>query len=221
MADTGKGMSPDFLARLFEPFSQEEVSSGSAYGSTGLGMSITKSIIEMMNGEISVESEKGYGTTFTVSLTFKDSLQSEKTEEKAPAPQDTADLSGKHILVAEDVSINAQILQMTLSSKQMEMDHAENGRLALEMFEKSPEGYYDAILMDMRMPEMDGLEATKAIRSLSRSDAGSIPIIALTANAFNEDVQRSLQSGLNAHLSKPIVPEELFKTLGSLIKETP
>ncbi len=220
MTDTGIGMSSEYLTHLFDPFSQEGSSSQSKYGSTGLGMSITKSLVEIMNGEISVESEKDAGTTFVVSLTLEDS------QETAPAQESTAeekespnkDLSGIHVLVAEDVAVNAEILKMILSGKQIEMDHAENGRIAVEMFEKSSDGYYSAILMDMRMPEMDGLEATRAIRALERSDARAIPIIALTANAFSEDVQRSLQSGLNAHLSKPIVPEELFKTLENLIQ---
>ncbi|MBQ1900107.1 MAG: response regulator [Erysipelotrichaceae bacterium] len=122
--------------------------------------------------------------------------------------------------MAEDIAINAQIVDMLLSSKDIKTDHCENGRIALEQFMKHPAGYYDAILMDMRMPEMDGLEATKRIRALKREDAKKIPIIALTANAFDEDVQKSLQAGLNAHLSKPVEPERLFETLESLIDET-
>ena len=129
------------------------------------------------------------------------------------------DLSGKRILLAEDVSVNAEIMAMVLEMKNIISDTAENGKVAVEKFESSPIGYYDAILMDMRMPEMDGLEATKAIRSLDREDAKTIPIIALTANAFDEDVQRSLQAGMNAHLSKPVEPDVLFKTLEELIRE--
>ena len=115
--------------------------------------------------------------------------------------------------------VNAEIMMMVLQMREMEVEHAENGRIALEMFENHPEGYYDAILMDMRMPEMDGLEATGRIRALARTDAKSVPIIALTANAFDEDVQRSLQAGLNAHLSKPVEPAVLYETLESLIPE--
>ena len=128
-----------------------------------------------------------------------------------------ADLSGRHILLAEDVPVNAEIMDMVLSMREMIVDVAENGRIAVDLFESHPEGYYDAILMDMRMPEMDGLEATKVIRASSHADAESIPIIALTANAFDEDVQRSMQAGLNAHLSKPVEPDALFDTLESLI----
>jgi len=132
--------------------------------------------------------------------------------------QNKADLTGRRILVAEDVQINAEILLMVLQAREMEAELAVNGRIAVEMFESHEPGYYDAILMDMRMPEMDGLEATRTIRALDRADASEIPIIALTANAFDEDVQRSLQAGLNAHLSKPVQPEALYETLESLIK---
>ena len=131
---------------------------------------------------------------------------------------ETADLTGRRVLLAEDVDVNAEIMMMVLSIREMEVDHAENGRIATEMFAKSEPGYYAAILMDMRMPEMDGLEATRTIRAMEREDAKTVPIIALTANAFDEDVQRSMQAGLNAHLSKPVEPEALFKTLEGLIK---
>jgi CheY-like chemotaxis protein len=126
-------------------------------------------------------------------------------------------LKGKRILLAEDVEINAEIMEQIILMKEAMFEHAANGRIALEMFEKSPVGYYDAILMDIRMPEMDGLEAAASIRALERSDAGKIPIIALTANAFDEDVQRSLQAGMNAHLSKPVEPEHLYRTLEELL----
>ena len=130
----------------------------------------------------------------------------------------TVDLKGRRVLLAEDVAVNAEIMIMVLSMREMEVEHAENGRIAVEKFAASEPGYYDAILMDMRMPEMDGLEATYAIRAMDRLDAKTIPIIALTANAFDEDVQRSMQAGLNAHLSKPVEPEALFETLENLIK---
>ena len=128
-----------------------------------------------------------------------------------------ADLKGRHILMAEDVFINAEITKQIVIMRQAEIDHAENGRIAVEMFKASPIGHYDAILMDVRMPEMDGLEATRTIRALDRQDAATIPIVAMTANAFDEDVQQSLQSGMNAHLSKPVEPEHLYQTLEELI----
>ena len=131
----------------------------------------------------------------------------------------TADLKGRRVLLAEDVAVNAEIMMMLLSMREIEVDLAENGLVAVNLFKNHESGYYDAILMDLRMPEMDGLEATRTIRSLQRDDAKTIPIIALTANAFDEDVQRSMQAGLNAHLSKPVEPEMLFETLEKLIKK--
>ncbi|MBR1724154.1 MAG: response regulator, partial [Ruminococcus sp.] len=130
-----------------------------------------------------------------------------------------AELKGRHILMAEDIFINAEIMKQIIAMKEAEIDHAENGRIAVDMFSGSEVGYYDAILMDVRMPEMDGLEATTAIRALDRPDAKTVPIIAMTANAFDEDVQRSLQVGMNAHLSKPVEPEHLYQTLEELIWE--
>ena len=354
IADTGIGMSEDFLPHLFDAFAQEDSSTTNKYGSSGLGMAITKNIVEMMNGSIHAESKKGEGTTFTVAVTLLDSdrnISGESMEEIHPqdmkvlivdddpvacehaklilekvgiaseiaccgkdaiemvtlhhARRDPynlilvdwkmpemdgveatrrireiignesaiiiltayrwddileeatqagvdsflakplfagtimeefisamnrkgmgirqrghkADLAGKRILVAEDVDINAEILSMLLDSKQAVTERAENGRIAVDKFAAQPAGYYSAILMDVRMPEMDGLEATRAIRAMDREDAKEIPIIALTANAFDEDVQRSMQAGLNAHLSKPIQPEVLYETLESLIKD--
>ncbi|MBR1909451.1 MAG: response regulator, partial [Lachnospiraceae bacterium] len=128
-----------------------------------------------------------------------------------------ADLEGRHILLAEDMEINADIMTEVLSMRNVVTDVAVNGKEAVHLYESKPEGYYDAILMDMRMPEMDGLEATRVIRSSGRGDSEAIPIIALTANAFDEDVQQSLQAGLNAHLSKPVEPDVLFETLEKLI----
>ena len=358
ISDTGIGMDKEFIPKIFDVFSQEDSFISNRYGSTGLGMAITKSIVEMMNGNITVDSEKGKGTTFTVTVTLKDSDRSEgaqkddaesageidphdlsvlvidddgvateharlvleslgisaeyassgqeaiekvKVREARQAPynmilvdwkmpemdgvettrrirsivgtdsviiiltaynwdevinealeagvdsflakplfaanvmeefrsavqkknktavkeEHRADLKGRKILLAEDVMVNAEIMMELLKMKGMEVDHAENGRICVDMFSEKPEGYYDAILMDMRMPEMNGLEATKAIRDLDRSDAKEIPIIALTANAFDEDVQKSLQAGLNAHLSKPVEPDNLFSTLEHLIK---
>ena len=349
--DTGIGMDKEFIPKIFEAFSQENSGSSNKFGSTGLGMAITKRIVEMMNGAIDVESEKGVGTEFTVTVTLKncepkadahenaidpqslhvlvvdddpvaveharmvleevgiradvclsgaealrmmevqhakqapynlvlmdwnmpemnglqasekireqfknestvvvltaynwDDLQEEAhrvgvdsfltkplfassvveeleriarrsqislTQEKQRAP-----LAGRRVLLAEDMEINAEIMIDILSMEEIEADHAENGKIAVELFQKSAPGYYAAILMDVRMPEMNGLEATAAIRALDRPDAKTIPIIALTANAFDEDVQRSMQAGMNAHLSKPVESERLFQTLGELI----
>ena len=353
ISDTGIGMSPEYLPKLFDTFSQEDSSATNKYGSSGLGMAITKNIVEMMNGNIEVQSEKGKGTTFTVTVTLIDSAYSESDTEdtdinlgelsvlvvdddpiacehselvlgkagiacetvlsgkeaieqvrlrqarqrpydlllidlkmpemdgvetareirtivghetaiiiitaykwddvideaesagidsfiakplfadnvieefrsaykrKNNAGRDSghkAELKGRNILLAEDVPINAEIVKMVLAMREINVDHAENGRKALEKFSASEVGHYDAVLMDVRMPEMDGLEAAARIRALDRADAKTIPIIAMTANAFDEDVQRSLQAGMNAHLSKPIDNNLLFETLEGLIK---
>ena len=351
MKDTGIGMDPEYLPKVFEPFSQEDENKSNKYGSTGLGMAITKNIVEMMNGNITVESQKGVGTTFTVTITLKttnrtfslgedvrpqdlrvlviddDPVACEHTrlvleevgivsdsclsgaqalellqvaharqdaynlilvdlrmpdqdgvevtrrirelydnesviiiltayswddvlQEALDAGVDTfiskplfasnmldefrkvirrknavygsvhkADLTGRKILLAEDTEINAEIMIDILELRDMETDHAENGQQALEMFRDSAPGTYDAILMDIRMPVMNGLDATKAIRALDHPDAKTIPIIALTANAFDEDVQRSLQAGMNAHLSKPVESDHLYRTLELLIRD--
>ena len=353
MRDNGIGISEEFLPRIFEPFAQEDNSSTKKYGSSGLGLAITKNIVEIMNGDISVESKKGEGTAFTVTLTLDDSKGQGETckfemepgdikvlivdddpiacehaklvLEKAGIASETVtsgaeaieqvklrqarqdpynlilvdwqmpDMDGvettrrireiagndsaiiiltaykwddildeaikagvdrflakplfassvmeefrsalaskrnddarntepvvlkdKRVLLAEDVPINAEIMMMILSSQEIKVDLAENGKIAVDLFEQHEEGYYDAVLMDMRMPEMDGLEATRVIRAMGRKDSKDIPIIALTANAFDEDVQRSLQAGLNAHLSKPVQPEALFKTLAKYIRQ--
>ena len=220
MKDTGIGMDKEFLPRLFDSFSQENVSHINKYGSTGLGMAITKSLIDMMNGKITVESEKGKGTQTYVTLTFEIVRKERKLSEADTEEKDNIgriELSGRRVLVAEDMDINARILLKILEQKGILSDRAENGRIAFDKFKDSEPGFFDAILMDMRMPEMDGLEATAAIRALDRSDAKTIPIIALTANAFDEDVERSLQAGLNAHLKKPLEPEVIFATLKKMI----
>ena len=220
--DTGIGMDKEFLPKVFDTFTQEDSSRNSKYGSTGLGMAITKNIVELMNGTISVESEKGVGTEFTVIVTLKNCEYSSgndmftvNTVLRHETPG--AELNGRRILLAEDVFINAELMKSLLREKGLNIDHAENGRLALDMFAKSEPYYYAAVLMDVRMPEMDGLEATAAIRALDRADAKTVPIIAMTANAFDEDVQRSLQVGMNAHLLKPVEPDKLYNTLAQLI----
>ncbi len=350
--DTGIGMDKSFIPRIFDSFTQEDGSRFNKYGSTGLGMAIAKNIVELMNGSISVESEKGAGTEFTVVITLKNCEHSsfdsnyinfndlrilvvddeEVAAEHAKLVLDEAgikcrialsgaealsmlevahtkqehfnlvlldwkmpemdglavakeirkrydnettviiltsfywdeimdealhigvdsflskplfasnvideferiarknnmslfkekqrsELKGKRILLAEDMEINAEIMKEVLSIKGALTEHAANGRIALNMFKEQDEFYYDAVLMDVRMPEMDGLETTEAIRALDRRDAATVPIIALTANAFDEDVQRSLQVGMNAHLSKPVEPERLYQSLEELIFE--
>jgi CheY-like chemotaxis protein len=225
--DTGIGMSKEFIPHIFDTFSQEDLTITNKYGSTGLGMSITKHLVDIMDGHIDVESEKGKGSTFIVTLTLGEVQGSIPDSEEGEAlngvegeiVHERADLKGRRILVAEDMEINAEIIIDLLELENIRADHAENGLAAVRMFENSDVGTYAAILMDVRMPEMDGLEATAAIRKLDREDAKRIPIVALTANAFDEDVQRSMQAGMNAHLSKPVDSEQLIRTLGELIYE--
>lgn len=350
--DTGVGMSKDYLPRIFEPFTQEDDTTTSRYGGSGLGLAITKNIVQIMNGSITVDSEKGVGTEFVVNLPLKDSARSDDEDTQEMRPQDfkvlivddeelarehaksvlnevgitadicasgaealeminlrharnddynlilvdwlmpekdgievtreirailgdettvivltaydwyeveedaikagvdtfmakplaatnalyefqqachrkkqilpkkkVVDLDGKNILVVEDMPVNAEIMMMILEMRGMISDHAENGKVAVEKFAASPPGFYDAILMDIRMPVMDGLKATEEIRKLNRADAKTVPIIAMTANAFDEDVQRSLKAGMNAHLTKPADPEQLYAALQEFIRD--
>ena len=224
--DTGIGMDKDFIPKIFEPFSQEKNDCGGMFGSTGLGMAITRNMIDMMNGKIDVESEKGKGSVFTVTVTLKTAqdtgLSAEDTgaagNEEKETGTDPVELEGRHILMAEDMIINAEILRNILESCGMKVDHAPDGKACVDMFRESPAGRYDAILMDIRMPVMNGLEAAEQIRSLDREDARTVPIIAMTANAFDDDVKLSLQSGMNAHLTKPVEAEHLIETLQRLIR---
>ncbi len=215
--DSGLGMDPDFLPRLFEAFSQEDSGKTSKYGGSGLGMAITKKLVELMGGEIAVESEKGVGSTFTVTVPL--TLSTAAPEETAENELPDASLTGRRILMAEDMEQNADILRELLEMEGGSVQYAKNGALAVELFRDSPPGFFDAILMDVRMPVMDGLEATRRIRGLPRPDAKSIPIIAMTANVFAEDVEQTLQAGMNAHLSKPIEPERMYRILAKLIAE--
>ena len=220
VADTGIGISEDYLPKIFEAFSQEDSSAANKYGSTGLGLSITKNLVELMGGTISVQSEKGVGTTFTLTVTL---ANSDRHDEAAAGDGSAAGghthLEGRRVLLAEDVAVNAEIMVVLLDMHGMEADVAENGQVAVDKFASHEPGYYSAVLMDMRMPVMNGLEATEAIRGMDRADAARIPIIALTANAFDEDVQRSMQAGLDAHLSKPVEADALFATLEALIEQ--
>jgi len=220
IGDNGIGMSPEFLPHIFEPFSQENSNANQNKGS-GLGMTICKHIVELMNGTISVSSEKGKGTQFVFTLDFplatKEQLESQSMSNSSLENLDV--LKGKRILLCEDHPLNAQIATRLLSKKGMITDHAENGRLGVEKFASSPVGTYCAILMDIRMPVMDGIEASKAIRALNRVDAASVPIIAMTANAFDDDIKSTQDAGMNAHLSKPIDVNELYNVLARLIKK--
>ena len=217
--DTGIGMDKEYIPKIFDRFSQEDALANDKYGGSGLGMAITKNFVEMMNGEIVVESEKGKGSVFTVTVCLGYSQRRADDEQKDENTHDTAQqvLAGRRVLIAEDVLQNAEILADLLELEDIGSEHAVNGKEAVEMFSDSEAGYYDAILMDVRMPEMDGLTAAQMIRSLERADAKTIPIIAMTANVFDEDIKRSLDAGMNAHLFKPVEPEKMYETMERLI----
>lgn len=219
VADTGIGMSADFLPHLFEPYSREMRFTAKQSVGTGLGMSITKNLVSQMNGELQVESEQGKGTTFTLVLPFAVVADSEPHAEAAPAAESYS-LEGRRILLAEDNEVNMEIATELLQMHGVEVTQAWTGREALEQFEKSEPFHFDAVLMDMQMPEMDGCEAARRIRALDRPDAGTVPIIAVTANAFSEDIAATAAAGMNAHVSKPIDFAHLCRTLARLTAGT-
>lgn len=201
--DNGIGMSEEFQKRLFEPFERAVDSRVNKIQGTGLGMAITKSLVEIMGGTISVKSEEGSGSTFIIELSIQQNMNTVVKIQREEAEKEVV-LQGMHFLVAEDNELNAQILLELLSFEGVTCDWAENGRIAVEMFEKSENDKYDLILMDVQMPEMNGYEATKAIRNGCHPRAKTIPIAAMTANAFKEDIQDALNSGMNVHIMKPI-----------------
>ena len=213
IAVTGIGMSEEFLQRAFQVFSQEDSSSTNRYGGSGLGLAVAKSMTDLMGGEIKVNSKKDEGSTFVITIPFK---YGEEKKENA-VTDETVDLDGLRILIVEDIDENAEIVSDLLELENVECERAQNGKVALEMFEKSDINYYDAILMDLRMPMMDGLEASRKIRELDRNDAEIIPIIALTANAFESDIEQSLKAGMNAHLVKPVDADLLYTTIKQLV----
>lgn len=213
--DTGIGMSEEFMEKLYTPFEQENAGGGG----TGLGLSICRKLIVLMNGTITCQSRKQEGTSFEVNLNFQRAKQGVKKSiadkpeiaEKIKLSEDV--LKGKRILLCEDQPLNTQIAKRLLEKKGMLVDAVPNGQEGVDYFEKSNIDYYDVILMDIRMPVLDGLGATRAIRALEREDAKKIPIIAMTANAFEEDMRMSREAGMNEHLSKPIEPDKLYRTL--------
>ena len=215
--DNGIGISKEFLPHLFNTFEQEHTGISSSYAGTGLGLAICKNLIELMNGTISVDSDLGKGTTFDISLKFKiPKKQIEPIQDKKITILRNYDiLQNKKILLCEDHDLNIEVTRRLLESKKITVEVAKNGKIGLEMFSQKPENYYDAILMDIRMPIMNGLEATNHIRKINTNYARKIPIIAMSANAFEDDIEKSLESGMNAHIAKPFEPVNLFDTLAS------
>ncbi len=216
--DTGIGMTPEFLSHIFEPFEREYTSTVSQTQGVGLGMSITKNIIDLMGGTIQVFSEPDKGTEFVLQFTFK--LQEQEQQESQPFNEtlSTYDFSSKRLLLVEDNELNMEIAQELLCEVGFSVETAPNGQVAVDMVQNSTEGYYDAILMDIQMPVMNGYEASEKIRSLENKALAEIPIIALTANAFDEDKKEALASGMNAHVAKPIDVSALYKILGDILQ---
>lgn len=216
--DTGKGMAKEFMNHVFSPFTQEDDSIAASYGGSGLGLSIAKSFVEMMGGSISVASELGKGSEFTVKIPLKKAEREIFVTEKSRETEAVCRFAGKHLLLCEDNDLNAEIAEVILGNFELQVDRAENGKAGVELFGKSAPGYYAMIFMDVRMPQMDGYEATRAIRALERPDAKQVPICALSANAFADDIRQSLEAGMNDHLAKPLdvalLAEVLKKYLG-------
>lgn len=219
--DTGIGMTQEFLAHAFDAFEQEEKGGTTLYGGTGIGLTISQNIIDFMGGKIDAYSTKGSGTTIVITVVL------DKVKEEVPLSQKEQEKSsemeynfaGKRVLLVEDNEINIEITRNILVHKNFEVDVVLNGKEGVEQFLKQAPGYYDVILMDIRMPVMDGLTAAKMIRESSRSDSKTVPIIAMTANVFEEDVKKSLEAGMNAHLNKPVNIRQMYALLHKIIFE--
>ena len=214
--DTGIGMTEEFQKCVFEPFAQEHTGSRTKFAGTGLGMSIAKNLIEKMGGSISFESKEGAGTTFVIQVPFKIDADADKREEQRNVSEKS--IKGLHILLAEDNELNMEIAEFVLQNVGADVTKAWNGQEAVELFRKSEQGGFDIILMDIMMPVMNGYEATKMIRSLDREDAKTIPIIAMTANAFTEDRLKAKEAGMNEHIVKPLDVELLIKVIHKLVE---
>ena len=215
--DTGIGMSEAFQKQIFEPFAQEDVGSRTKYAGTGLGMPITKKLVEKMGGTISFESKEGAGTTFVVRIPFR--IDTDRDSKVEAGEKTEASIRGLHILLAEDNELNMEIAEFMLQNEGADVTKAWNGREAVEIFEKSRPGEFDIILMDIMMPVMNGYEASKMIHSMDREDAKTIPIIAMTANAFTEDKIRAKEAGMDEHIAKPVDGKLLVKIIHELVRK--
>ena len=214
--DTGIGMAEEFQKHIFEPFAQEHTGSRAKFAGTGLGMAISKKLVEEMGGTITFESEKGVGTTFVIRVPFKIDPDADKREEQKDVSEKS--IKGLHILLAEDNELNMEIAEFVLQNEGAEVTKAWNGQETVELFRKSESGEFDVILMDIMMPVLNGYEAARRIRSLDREDAKKIPIIAMTANAFTEDRIRAKEAGMDEHVAKPVDAELLIKVIHKLVK---
>ena len=217
ISDTGIGMSEDFLQHLFEPFAQERCDARSDYHGTGLGMAIVKSLLDQMGGSIAVASELDVGTTFVIEIPFEIAPAPE-TQPVSP-PAEAESVRGLRLLLAEDNALSAEIAQTLLTDEGAEVTVVSDGQQAVDRFRESPVGTFDAILMDIMMPVMDGLTATREIRASSRADAKTVPVIAMTANAFHEDAQQCLEAGMNVHLAKPLQIRQVISAIAKCCME--
>ena len=215
--DTGVGMADEFQKHIFEPFAQEHAGSRTKFAGTGLGMPITKKLVEKMGGTITFESKKGIGTTFVIRIPFKIDMDSDKGKEQTDV-SDEKSIKGLHILLTEDNELNMEIAEFMLQNEGADVEKAWNGQEAVELFKKSEPGEFDVILMDIMMPVMNGYEAAKMIRSLEREDAKKVPIIAMTANAFTEDRIRAKEAEMDEHVAKPVDVKLLIKVIRKLVK---
>ena len=217
VADTGAGMEPEFIKRMYEAFEREESSTSSGVTGTGLGLTITKRLLDVMGGSISVQSKKGEGSSFTVELPLK-SAEHAAREPSPPRAQDTGKAAGeRRLLLAEDIELNRMLAETILEEAGFLVESVPDGSDALEAVQNHPPHYYDLVLMDIQMPVMNGYEAARAIRALGREDTAALPIIALSANAREEDRRMSLESGMNSHVAKPFDTEKLVATINELI----
>lgn len=216
-SDTGIGMSQEFQKRAFEPFTQEGREAVTSYNGSGLGLSIVKEMVARMNGTIDLQSEEGVGTTFTVTIPFEIDGTIHESGEKAE--QTPVDVKGWHALLAEDNELNREIAQILLEDEGLIVTPVGNGAEAVQKFADSAPGEYDFIFMDIMMPVMNGLKAAKMIRALDRADAGTVPILAMTANAFSDDIRQSIEAGMNLHLMKPLDAEKLHQSIQTLALE--
>lgn len=220
ITDTGIGIDEEFIPHLFDAFTQENTDNTTPYSGSGLGLAISKNIVNLFHGQIDVISSKGNGSTFLVKVSVGVAKEYHKLVKQEPKSEQEEfySFTNKRVMIVEDNEINLEVAKTILEHVGILVDCEKNGKDAVERFSESPSGYYHAILMDIRMPVMDGLDATKLIRQMDKEDAKRIPIIAMTANAFEEDIQKSITAGLSCHMTKPIEPKSLYKTLGKVLK---
>ena len=215
--DTGIGMSEEFQKRAFEPFSQEgQDKARTHYDGSGLGLSIAKALVEQMGGCIKFTSKEGVGTTFNVTIPFK--LDPSPANETSNEADENIDLSGVRVLLVEDNDLNMEISKFFIEQSGAHVTPAKNGLEGVNFFKSSENGYFDIVLMDVMMPVMDGYKATEKIRALERSDAKTVPIIAMSANAFQDDILKSKSAGMNEHLAKPISTKKLLSSICRYVK---